>query len=148
MRVEEDETFKEIYKTNLKESAYLTGWTPDNKEAYPVTNKGDINFSTLYKMNPTTENLTLIESDSKGIADFGNLWVNDKTWEIIATSYTYDKRVRYFKDKKWETIYRKLKAHFPRKEVGFNSFTKDYSKMLVSVSGDKYAFEVYFSMTH
>ena len=144
MRVEEDGTFKEIYKTNLKESAYLTGWTPDNKEAYLVTNKGDINFSTLYKMNPTTEKLTLVESDPKGIADFGNLWVNDKTREIIATSYTYDKRVRYFKDKKWETIYRKLKAHFPGKEVGFNSFTKDYSKMLISVSGDKYASEVYF----
>lgn len=144
MRVEDDGSFKEIYKTNLEESAYLTGWTPDNKEAYLVTNKGDINFSTLYRMNPTTGEMTLMESDPKGIADFGGLWVNNKTREIISTSYTYDKRVRYFKDKKWEGIYNKLKAHFPGKEVGFSSFTKDYSKMLVSVSGDKYATEVYF----
>jgi len=144
MRVDGEGDFKEIYKTNLQESAYLTGWTPDNKEAYMVTNKGDINFSTLYKMNPETGKMTLVESDPKGIVDFGSLWINNNTREIISTSYTYDKRVRYFKDKKWEDIYKKLKAHFPGKEVGFSSFTKDYSKMLVSVSGDKYASEVYF----
>ena len=144
MRVEEDGSFKEIYKTNLQESAYLTGWTPDNKECYIVTNKGDMDLSTLFRMNPTTGQMTKVESDPKGLVDFGGLWVNENTHEIISTSYTYDKRVRYFKDKKWEAIYNKLKGHFPGKEVGFSSFTTDYSKMLVSVSGDKYASEVYF----
>jgi dipeptidyl aminopeptidase/acylaminoacyl peptidase len=144
MRVEDDGTFKEIYKTNLQESAYIANWTPDNKECYLVTNKGEMNLSTMFKMNPSTGSLTKVESDPKGLVDFGGLWINDNTREIISTSYTYDKRVRYFKDKNWENIYNKLKAHFPGKEVGFSSFTKDYSKMLVSVSGDKYATEVYF----
>ncbi len=144
MRVEDDGTFKEIYKTNLQESAFISGWTPDNKECYLVTNKGDMDLSTLFKMNPSTGSLSKLESDPKGMVDFGGLWINNNTREIISTSYTYDKSVRYFQDKKWEAIYNKLKAHFPGKEVGFSSFTKDYSKMLVSVSGDKYATEVYF----
>jgi len=144
LKVETDGSFKEIYATNIKESAYVYSWTPDNKECYLVTNKGDINFSTLYKLNPETGALTLFETDPKGKADFGSLWVNDDTREIIATSYTYDKRVRYFKDPKWEGIYKYVKNKFPNKEIGFNSFTKDYSKMLISVFGDDCASEVYY----
>ena len=144
MRIDDDGSYKEIYKTNLQESAYISSWTPDNKEFYLVTNKGDIDLSTLYRMNPETGDMTKVESDPKGKVDFGGLWVNNNTREIISTSYTYDKRVRYFKDKKWEAIFNKLKNHFPGKEVGFSSFTKDYSKMLISVSGDNIATEVYF----
>ena len=144
LRVEPDGSFEELYTTNLKEQAYVSDWTPDNKECYLITNKGDINFSTCYKMNPETGDLSLYEADPKGQVDFGGLWVNSDTREIIATSYTYDKRVRYFKDSKWEAIYKNLQAKFPGKEIGFNSFTKDYSKMLVSVFGDNKATEVYF----
>ena len=144
LRVEKDGSFKELYTTNLKEQAYVSDWTADNKECYLVTNKGDINLSTCYKMNPETGELTLYEADPKGQVDFGGLWVNNDTREIIATSYTYDKRERYFKDSKWEGIYKNLQAQFPGKEVGFSSFTKDYSKMLVSVGGDNKASEVYF----
>ena len=144
LRVEPDGSFEELYTTNLKEQAYVSDWTPDNKECYLITNKGDINFSTCYKMNPETGDLSLYEEDPKGQVDFGGLWVNSDTREIIATSYTYDKRVRYFKDPKWETIYKNLQAKFPGKEIGFTSFTKDYSKMLVSVFGDNKAAEVYF----
>ncbi len=144
LSIDKEGNFKKIYETNLQESAYLTGWTADNSAAYLVTNKGDIDLSTLYKFNPETGEQTKVEADPKGKVDFGRLWVNDNTREIISTSYTYDKTVRYFKDKKWEAVYNKLKAHFPGKEVGFTSFTSDYSKMLVSVSGDKYATEVYF----
>lgn len=144
LRVEEDGSFEELYTTNIKESAYVTGWAPDNKSCYLVTNKGDIDLSTCYKMNPENGKLELYEADPKGMVDFGSLWINDETREVIATSYTYDKRVRYFKEPKWEGIYKYLKSQFPGKEVGFSSFTKDYSKMLVAVSGDDIATEVYY----
>ena len=70
--------------------------------------------------------------------------MNNHTRKIITTSYIYDKRVRYFKNKKWEDIFNKLKKHFPDKEIRFTSYTKDYAKMLIAVSGDDIAAEVYF----
>ena len=144
LRVDPDGSFKELYETNLQEQAYVAGWTPDNSECYLVSNKGDIDKSTLFKMNPQTGEVVEMESDPKDLVDFGSLWVNSETREIISSSYTYDKRVRYFKNKEWENRYNYLKSQFPNREVGFSSFTKDYDKMLVSVSGDKYATEVYF----
>ena len=144
IRINEDGSYKEIYSTNLQESAYIANWTPNSKECYLITNKGNINLSTLYRMNPETGEMALVESDPLGKVDFGRLWVNNHTRKIISTSYTYDKRVRYFKNKKWEDIFNKLKKHFPDKEIRFTSYTKDYAKMLIAVSGDDIAAEVYF----
>ncbi len=144
LRVDEDGTFEEVYSNNISESAGIVNWTKDNKECYLVSNKGDVNLTSLYTLNPETGKVTFVESDPKEKVDFGNLWMNDNTREIISTSYVDDKNTRYFKDKKWEGIYNYLKKQFKDREVGFKSFTKDYSKILISVSGDKYATEVYF----
>jgi len=86
----------------------------------------------------------MMESDPENKVDFGSLFVNNHTREIIATSYTYDKKKRYFKDKFWEKSFKYLSKQFPDREVGYTSFTKDYSKMLVITYGAKYASEVYF----
>lgn len=144
LRVDKDGSFKELYSTDISESAYVAGWTPDNQECYLVSNKGEVDLSTLYKMNPEDGSLEMMESDPKNKVDFGGLFINSHTREIISTSYTYDKRVRYFKDPEWEKTYEFLKSKFPDRSVGFTSFTKEYDKMLVAVSGDKYATEVYF----
>ena len=144
IRIDDDGSYKEIYSTNLQESAYIANWTSNSKECYLITNKGNINLSTLYRMNPETGEMSLVESDPLDKVDFGRLWVNNHTRKIISTSYTYDKRVRYFKNKKWEDIFNKLKKHFPSKEIRFTSYTKDYTKMLIAVSGDDIAAEVYF----
>jgi len=144
LRVEPDGTFEEIYSTNIKETAYVSGWTKDNELCYLVSNKGDVNLRTLYTLNPNNGEVVKVESDPKNKVDFGSLFVNDNTREIISTSYTYDKRKRYFKDKEWEANFNFLQKEFPGKEVGFTSFTKDYSKMLVVAYGDKYASDVYY----
>ncbi len=144
LRLEPDGTFEDIYSTNTKETAYVSGWTKDNELCYLVSDKGDVNLRTLYTLNPNTGEVVKIESDPENKVDFGSLFVNDNTREIIATSYTYDKRKRYFKDKKWEANFKYLQKEFPGKEVGFTSFTKDYSKMLVVAYGDKYASDVYY----
>lgn len=144
LRVEPDGTFEEIYSSNIKETAYVSGWTKDNEKCYLVSDKGDVNLRTLYTLDPKTGEVVKVESDPKNKVDFGSLFVNDNTREIIATSYTYDKRKRYFKDKEWEANFNFLQKEFPGKEVGFSSFTKDYSKMLVVAYGDKFASDVYY----
>ena len=143
LRINEDGSSTELYSTNIKESAYIAGWTKDNASVYLVSNKGDINLSTCYTMDVATGKTAVYENDPKGKVDFGSLWINDNTREIVSTSYRYDKRVRYFKDKNMEKSYDFLKSEFPDKEVGFTSFTSDYSKMLIVTTGDQYASDVY-----
>ncbi len=144
LNIDEEGNFDLVYKTNLKENAYVAGWTPDNAKCYLVSNKGDVNLSTLYLMDPKTGDTEKIESDPEGKVDFGGLFIDDNTREIISTSYTKDKRKRIWRNNDWKAMHEYLTSKFPDREVGFVSFTKDYSKMLVATSGDKYATEVYF----
>ena len=143
-RIDGDNQFTKIYETNLQESAYVAGWNKDNTKTYLVSNKGDVNFSTLYLFDPQTEKTEKIESDPKNKVDFGGMFIDDNTREILYTSYTYDKRERLWKNKEWEKMFKFLEKKFKGKEVGFASFTKDYKQMLVSVSSDNSASETYY----
>lgn len=147
MYAKEGETLKPLYDFSVTEQAYITSWTPDNKQAYFVTNKGDLNLSTLYLMDIASKKMTKIESDPKNRVDFGGLFMSDLTREMIYTTYTDDKTDIYWKNKTWEANYNFLKSKFPGREVGIASVTNDEKKFLVSISGDKYASEVYFFNT-
>lgn len=144
MYKKENETLTQIYETAVTEQAYIASWTPDNKQAYIVSNKGDLNLSTLLLMDLATQKIAKIESDPKNKVDFGGLSTSDLTHKIIFTSYTDDKTTYYWKDKSWEASYKYLQSKFPGREVSFQSLTKDEKKLLVAISGDKYASEVYF----
>ncbi len=144
LRVDDNNTFTKIYETNLEENAYVAGWNKDNTKMYIVSNKGEVNFTTLYEMDPQTEKITKIESDPKNKVDFDGLFIDDNTREILYTSYTYDKKERHWKNKDWEKMFHYLENQFQGREIGFTSFTTDYDQMLISVSGDKYATEVYY----
>jgi len=143
-RIDGDNKFTEIYETNLQESAYIAGWNKDNTKMYLVSNKGDVNFSTLYSMDPQTQKIEKIESDPKNKVDFGGMFIDDNTREILYTSYTYDKRERLWKNKEWEKMFKYLESKFKGKEVGFSSFTKDYKQMLISTSSDNSASATYY----
>lgn len=130
-----------IYETNVSESAYVTGWDAGNEHIYLVTNKGELDLRTLYKMNPETTQMELLESDPENRVDFGGLRVDRNTRKIISTSYTDDKSRYYWRDKTWESHYSFLQASFPGREVAFQNSTNDYSKVLIAVHGDKYASE-------
>ncbi|WP_281323502.1 S9 family peptidase [Flavobacterium aestivum] len=136
-----------IYETSVTEQAYIAGWSRDNKLAYLVTNKGDLNLSSLFTLEIENNKLTKIESDPNNKVDFGSLSMDENTREIIYTSYTDDKTQYYWKNKEWETNYNYLKSKFPGREVDFQSATKNYKKFLIAVSGDKYASEAYFFNT-
>ncbi len=128
----------------MTENAYISNWNEDNSKFYLVTNKGDLDKSALFLMDPKTKQITKVEADPKGKVDFGGLSMDRNTRKIISTSYTGDKTEYYWKDKTWEDNYKFLQSKFPGREVNFASSTKDYSKFLVSVWGDKYASEAYF----
>ena len=144
LRIDEGGQLAPIYETSVEESAYIAGWNEDNSRFYLVTNKGDLNLSTLFLMDPKTKELQKLESDPDNKVDFGGLRMNANTRKIISTSYTLDKTVYYWKDKTWEANYKFLQGKFPGREVAFQSSTKDYKKFLVAVGGDKYASEAYF----
>lgn len=133
-----------IYETLVTESAGVSGWNEDNTKMYLISNKGDLNLSTLFLMDPETGDMEKLESDPEGRVDLGGVRLDRNTRKMISTSYTDDKTRMYWKDKTWERNYKFLKKEFPGREVGFQSATLDYSKFLISVSGDKYASESWF----
>jgi dipeptidyl aminopeptidase/acylaminoacyl peptidase len=133
-----------IYETSVTESAGVLGWDAENRNVYLVTNKGDLDLSTLYMMDPETKETTLLESDPENRVDFGSLRLDRNTRRIISTSYTDDRIRFYWQDATWEENYQFLQRQFPGREIGFASSTRDYSKFLISVSGDKYAAEAWF----
>ena len=133
-----------IYETSVTENSGINGWDAKNENIYLVTNKGDLDLMTLYKMNPATKELELLESDPEKRVDFGGLRMDRNTREIISTSYTEDKTRHYWRDKNWEANYKFLEEKFPGREIAFQSSTKDYGKFLIAVYGDKYASEAWY----
>lgn len=133
-----------VYETTVQENAYVAGWNEDNSKFYLVSNKGDVDLSTLYLMDYKTNEIEKVESDPEGRVDFGGLSLNRNTREVIATSYVDDKRRYYWKDEEREAHYKYLRDKFPGRTVSFSSSTQDYSKFLIAVSGDKYAGESWF----
>lgn len=140
----EGDKLSTIYETSVTEQAYISNWNDDNTKIYLISNKEDSDLSSLYELNPKTKKITKIESDPKGKVDIDGVSMDRNTHKIISTSYTADKTEYYWRDKTWETNYNFLKEKFPGREVNFSSSTKDYSKFLITVWGDKYASETYF----
>ncbi len=138
------ETLTPIYETSVTESATVVGWDATNEAFYLDTNKGDLNLSTLFKLNPTTLALELVESDPDGRVDFGGLQLDRNTRQIISTSYTDDRTRYYWRDQNWAANYQFLQEQFPGREIAFQSSTLDYQKFLVAVSGDRYAAEAWY----
>lgn len=147
MLYKDGKNLKPIYETSVTEGASALQWNEDNTKFYFVTNKGDLDLTTLYLMDPVTEEMTLIESDPDGKVDIADVVMNRNTRKMVYTTYVDDKTRIYWKDEERKEIYEFLEGQFPGREIGFSSATSDYSKFLVSVSGDKYASESYFFNT-
>src|SRR5690606_27468782 len=99
----EGEKLTPFYETLVTETAYISNWNEDNSQFYLVSNKGDLDLTTLFLMDPKSKKMTKIESDPKGKVDFGGWFMDRNTRKIISTQYTSDKTDVYWKDKTWET---------------------------------------------
>jgi dipeptidyl aminopeptidase/acylaminoacyl peptidase len=140
----EGDSLDPIYETLVTENGGVLGWTPDNSRFYMSTNKGDLDLSTVYLMDPKTRKMELFESDPEKRVDFGGLQLDENTRKVISTSYLDDRTRYYWKDDTWKANYEFLKAKFPGREIAFQSSTKDYSKFLIAITGDRYASEAWF----
>lgn len=143
MRVEKD-ALVNVYQTSVFEEAYIAGFTPDNKRAYMVTNKGEGNFSRLVLLDSLAEADSLIEADPLELADIDDVRFSDVSKEMLYTSYTDAKNRLYFKDKDFEADYDLLKEKFSGKEIRFTSSDAKEQKWLFSVFSDTDPGEVYF----
>lgn len=138
-----DGSLKEIYRTLVTETAYVAGWSKNNTGIYLVTNVGSFDKTSLCLLDLQSFELTVIEQDVNNRVDFGSLFFDENTREIICTSYTDNKTEYLWRNKEWEGIYNHLQNSFSGREVSFLSFTNDYSKKLFAVGGDRFASDVY-----
>jgi dipeptidyl aminopeptidase/acylaminoacyl peptidase len=130
-----------IYTTTNDESANIIRFQEDGKRAYMVTNKGKENdLSRLVLFDPQTGATEYVESDPLKQVDFGDAMFSNVTKKLIATTYEGDRTRIYWKDKKWENAYNKLKKDL-KKEIGdgdliLASSTKDDRLHIVVVTSD------------
>ncbi|MEL6394322.1 MAG: alpha/beta fold hydrolase, partial [Bacteroidota bacterium] len=72
----------------------------------------------------------------EGRVDFGNAFFSEVSKEIVGTSYTDDRRRRYWIDSEYEEAYNALQAQLPGKTIGFGSSTKDERFWIISAYSD------------
>jgi dipeptidyl aminopeptidase/acylaminoacyl peptidase len=143
LTVKDLKEFKLIYKTNLQESAQVSGWDQVNSKAFLVSNKGDVDLSTLYLFDVDSGDTVKMESDPENRVDFGSILMHRNTREILSTVYVGDKIRMYWRNSEWEEMFSRLEKKFANREVNIASSTDDYQKILISVGGDRFANEVW-----
>jgi len=108
----------------------------DRKHVYVSTNRGDVDLAQLMLLNVETAGWELVEKDPENEVDFGNAVFHPATDELVATAYVGDRVRVYPKNDEMEKLWQNLKKALPDGEIGVNSTTDDFSRMLVSVSSD------------
>lgn len=136
LRVDDKELVK-IYTSTVFEEAYPLAFDKENKRVYMQTNKGDnIDLSQLILFDPETLQEEVIESDPLKRVDLGNVFISDKSKEIIYTSYEDERNRIYWKDKSFEEDYNLIKKELPNTDVYFTSSTTDENYWMLSASAD------------
>ncbi|MEM9526820.1 MAG: alpha/beta fold hydrolase [Bacteroidota bacterium] len=136
LRVDED-GFTQIYSCDVLETCAPVRFDKKNERFYMQSNKGEEqDLTALFLMNPETEKIEMVEEDPEGRVDFGNAFFSEVSKELIGTSYTDDRRRRYWKDKKIAADYEWLQKQLPGKTIGFGSSTTDENFWLISAYGD------------
>ena len=136
LRVDAKELVK-IYTTSVFEEAYPYAFNKDNKRVYMNTNKGDsLDLSQLVLFDPETLKEEIVESDPLKKVDIGNVFISEKSKEIIYTSYEDERNRIYWKDKSFESDYELIKKELPNTNIYFASSTTDENYWLLSASAD------------
>ncbi|HZI62452.1 MAG TPA: S9 family peptidase [Pyrinomonadaceae bacterium] len=136
LRLDADGKSTKVYSCTVFESCYPVRFHKDNRRAYLVTNKGDVDLIRLVLFDPETGKEEAVESDPMNRVDFGSARFSDKTDEILYTLYQDEKPRLYFKDKAFEADYKLLKQKVAGKEISFGSSTIDETKFFVTAWSD------------
>lgn len=136
LRLDADGKSTKVYSCTVFETCYAVRFDKDNKRAYLVTNKGDVDLIRLVLFDPETGKEEAVESDPMNRVDFGSARFSDKTDEILYTLYQDEKPRLYFKDQAFEADYKLLKQKVAGKEISFGSSTTDEMKFFVTAWSD------------
>jgi len=142
LRVDAD-GFMQIYSCTVLEGCGIQSFEAGNKQAYLITNKGDLNLSELELLDIATGATTKVESDPENRVDIGSVETSDVDYRILFTSYEDDRYRLYFKDKGFEQEYRWLQSKLPGKEINFGARSKDENIWIVMASSDVEPGETY-----
>ncbi len=137
------EGFKQIYSCSVLEGCGVSGFTPDNKLAYLITNKGELNLTELETIDPVSGVTAKVESDPEGRVDLEGVHTSEVDYRILFTQYEDDRYRLYFRDKEFEKEYHWLQSKLPGKEIGFGSRSKDENLWIVSAYSDTEPGETY-----
>jgi dipeptidyl aminopeptidase/acylaminoacyl peptidase len=132
----EGDTMTQIYTTTPEETFGTWRFTPDGKNIYISTSKGNVDKEEFELLNLTTLKTTLIEKDPLNEVDFNSPIFSDKTDKLLATRYLGDRQRIYFKDKKFESDYTKMLKAVPQGEVWIINMSKDETLWMLSVASD------------
>ncbi len=134
-----------LYEWGVLDTAYPIAFKADNQHLYFVSNVGDdVNLTQLYLMDVETGNMEFEERDPEGEADFGSLYMSDKTHEVLYTSYTGDYIRRYFRDEEFEEHYQGIKNKIGGNQaVSLFGPTREEDLWLVSSWSDRNPGTVY-----
>jgi len=134
-RKDENSEFKEILKTNFKESVSPLFFTFDNKELYVSSNRhGD--KSSIYKFDLDKGIETDLVFEHKEV-DVYNLMKSKKRKIITGVSFYTDKQNYKFYDSWRRDLQYSLEKHLPGLEVRVSGLNKNETKAIVSTFSDR-----------
>jgi len=134
-RKDESSEFKEILKTNFKESVSPLFFTFDNKELYVSSNRhGD--KSSIYKFDLDKGIETDLVFEHKEV-DVYNLMKSKKRKIITGVSFYTDKQNYKFYDSWRRDLQYSLEKHLPGLEVRVSGLNKNETKAIVSTFSDR-----------
>lgn len=136
LKIGADGKATKIYSCNSFESCAPIRFHKDNKRVYLRSNKGDADLIGLYLMDAETGAVELVESDPMKKVDLSDVSFSDVSKELILTSYEDDREKIYWKDKKYEKIYNKIKERLGDREIAIGSSTNDEKKFIITTYSD------------
>lgn len=132
----EGDNLKQIYSVGPEENFGTLRFTPDAKSVYITTDKGNIDKQQFELLDLTTFKTKVIEKDPLDEVDFAGAIFSDKTDKLLATTYLGDRQRIYFKDKQFESNYKKMQKVLPKGEISITNMTEDETVWMVYVSSD------------
>lgn len=128
--------FKKIYSCTVLESCGVADFDATNKQAYLITNKGDVDLTEIEMLDPSTGATKKYESDPENRVDVEGLLQSNVDYHVFFTRYEDDRSRLYFKDKDFEKEYKWLESKLPGKEINFGARSKDENIWIVSAASD------------
>jgi dipeptidyl aminopeptidase/acylaminoacyl peptidase len=135
LRVDGDAS-KLIYTCDVFETCTPFAFDKDDKQVYLATNKGEANLVSLSLLDPESGNVRLVETDPMKRVDFAGPLISEVTHEIVATTYYDDKLRIHWKNRDWESDFRRVEKQVPGKELRGTSSTADDRMWLMVAYAD------------